>query len=121
MTGKENRKKLRRYLKNYRSWHAQAQEIERALKSGEVLEGLRGLLSETKDDFVGKCHNVQLILGYLTSDGLERRIMNMLYVEGKNMKQVARELNYSYGYCANVELNVIERLSSDATIMQLLK
>ena len=92
----DNRKRLREYFKGYRMWQAQAREIERALASGEVLDSLRGLLANSKDEFIAKCHNVQIILGYAKS-ALERRVLNLLYVNGKSMKLVARELGYSYG------------------------
>ncbi|MDE7438938.1 MAG: hypothetical protein K2N23_00250, partial [Clostridia bacterium] len=114
----DNRKRLREYLKGYRMWQAQARDIERALSGGEVLESLRGLLANSKSEFIGKCHNVQIILGYAKSD-LERRILHMLYISGKSMKHVARELGYSYGYCANIELKAISRMSIDVEIMRL--
>ena len=118
MEEKESRKRLRNYLKNYRSWQAQAKEIEGASARGEVLDSLRGMLNDAKDEFVSKCRIVRIILGY-TKDGKERRIMNMLYVDGKSMEQIAKELKYSYGYCANIELKAIDRMSKDASIMQL--
>lgn len=119
MARKENRKKLRAYLKNYRAWLAQAKEIETALARGEVLDSLRELLTSAKDDFICKCRNVQIIIG-LTKDGVERRIMTMLYIDGLTMTDIARKLKYSYGHCANIELNAVSCLSNNVTVMQLL-
>ena len=79
------------------------------------------MLKESKDDFVNKCGNVRIILGFTKPHGLERGIMNMLYIDGKSMKQIAKELGYSYGYCANIELEAISRMSIDAVILQLMK
>jgi len=117
---KENRKKLRGYLKSYRMWQAQARDIERSIANGEVPESLRTEFVKVKDDFVNKCRNVQIILGHTRSE-LERRILNMRYVSGKSMKQIAREVGYSNGYCGNVEINAINRLSADLEIMQLVR
>ena len=116
----DNRKRLREYLKGYRMWQAQARDIERALAGGEVLDSLRGLLAKSRDEFIGKCRNVQIILGYAKS-GLERRILNLLYIEGKSMTSISRELGYSKGYCANIELKVLGGMSENTEIMQMLQ
>lgn len=101
-------------------WQAQAKEIERSIAVGEVPESLREQLTNAKNDFVSKCRNVRIILGYAKTDGQEHVVMTMRYLNGKSMKQIARELGYSYGYCANVELNAISRMSKNTAIMQLI-
>lgn len=116
----ENRKRLREYLKNYRMWQAQARDIERSLTSGEMPDSLRVELAKVKDDFIGKCRNVQIILGYAKSE-LERRILNLCYVNGKSMKQIAREVGYSSGYCGNIESKTIKRMSESSEIMLLIR
>lgn len=115
----DNRKRLRAYLKNYRMWQGQARDIERSIASGKVPEPLRGELSKVKDDFIRKCRNIQTIIGHSKSE-LERRVLNLSYVDGKSMKQIAREVGYSYGYCGNIESRAINRMSSDMSIMALL-
>lgn len=120
MEGKENRKRLRGYLKSYRMWQAQARDIERSLINGDLPESLRVELVKVKDDFINKCRNVQIILGS-TKNELERRILNLRYVHGKSMKLVAGEVGYDAGYCGNVESCAINRMSREAAIMQLIK
>ncbi len=115
----DNRKKLRAYLKNYRMWQGQARDIERSIASGKVPEPLRDELMKVRNDFIHKCRNVQTIIGYSKSE-LERRILNLSYVDGKSMKQIAREVGYSYGYCGNIESRAINRMSADTAIMSLL-
>lgn len=120
MEGKENRKRLRGYLKSYRMWQAQVRDIERSLIKGDFPESLRFELGKVKDDFISKCRNVQIILGS-TKNELERQILNLRYVHGKSMKLVADEVGYDAGYCGNVESRAINRMSCEAAIMQLIK
>ena len=103
------RKRLREYLKGFRDCQNQAKEIEKMLVGGGVPEMLREPLRKTKKEFELQCQNVQLIIGY-SREGLERRILNAVYLFGKSMAQIAKETGYSYGYCANVELGAIKRL-----------
>lgn len=111
------RKRLRGYLKSYLMWQAQARDIERSLASGNIPEQLQIELAKVKDDFIHKCRNVQTILGYAKGE-LERRILNLCYLNGKSMKQIAREVGYSSGYCGNIESNAIKRMSDNAEIMR---
>ena len=120
MEEKSNRTRLRGYLKSYRMWQAQARDIERSLVSGDLPESLRIELAKVKDDFVNKCRIVQIIIGSTKSE-FERRVLNLRYVQGKSMKQVAREVGYNSGYCGNVESSAVTRLSNETAIMQLIK
>ena len=113
------RKELRRYLKGFRGCQSQAKEIETMLAGSDIPDVVREPLVKAKADFELQCKNVQLIIGY-TREGLERRIFNALYVFGKSMRQVAKETGYSYGHCANTEMNAINMLCKQENVVVLL-
>ncbi len=114
-------KVLRKYLKSFSICQNQAAEIGKALQSGEIIPSVQGVLLDSKKEFELHCHNVQCILGILKSDSLESRILWKLYIYDQPMAEVARQLGYSYGHCANVEAAAIKRLCRNDFVKDLLK
>lgn len=116
-----NRKKLRGYFKGYRMCQSQAKEIESMIANGEVADCVRDELLKAKEEFILHCRNVQTIVNVYTEEGsLERRIFNSLYIAGKSMRQIAKAMGYSYGYCANTEAAAIDRLCRVNSVMELI-
>ena len=108
MSDAELRKKLRGYLKSFRMCQSQAKDIETMIKRGEVADCVLSDLNKARDEFMLHCVNVRRIIGY--TSGLERRVLNSLYVLGKDISCVAKEMRYSYGHIANIETSTIKRL-----------
>lgn len=117
---KAESKKLRGYLKGYRMCLMQAKSIGKQLAEIHAVDTVRELLLKAKEEFEQHCRNVQIILGQTKADGIERSVMNLRYIEGKSMKEVAKALGYNAGHCANVESEAVERMSKDQFVMSLL-
>ena len=114
-------KVLRRYLKSFSLCKNQAAEIGRALQEGEIIESVRSALIDSKKEFELHCRNVQYILGVLKLDSRESRILWKLYIYDQPMAEVAQQLGYSYGHCANVEAAAIKRLCRHDIVKYILK
>lgn len=117
---KAESKRLRGYLKGYRMCLMQAKSIEKQLAEVQTSETIRELLLKAKEEFEQHCRNVQIILGQAKTEGIERSVLHLRYIDGKSMREVAREIGYDVGYCANVEAKAVERLGKDPFIMGLL-
>ncbi len=117
---KTEMKRLRGYLKGYRLCLLQAKSIDKQLAELRADGEVRELLRKAKEEFDVHCRNVQLILGQTKENKLEYSVLNLRYVEGKSMKEVAKAVGYNAGYCANIESDAIERLSADAFVMGLI-
>ena len=115
------RKELRGYLKAYRICQAQAAEIARQIEKGEVLDAVKDILLQAKEDFEVHCNTVRLILGYLPKESAMYRVMALRYLQGTKMKAVAERLGYCVGHCANLEAEAIDRLSKNKAAMALMR
>ena len=114
-------KVLRGYLKSFSTCQSQAAEIGQALKDGKIVAMVQKNLLDCKAEFETHCKNVQLTLGVLKSDSLESRILWKLYIYDQPMREVAQQLGYSYGHCANVEMAAIKRLCRNEIVKGILK
>lgn len=115
------KKELRGYLKAYRICQDQAAEIARQIEKGEVLDAVKDMLLQAKEDFEVHCNAVRLILGYLPKESAMYRVMALRYLQGTKLKAVAERLGYSVGHCANLEAKAIDRLSKNKAAMALMR
>lgn len=121
-TGLQDAKRaLRGYLKAYRICRDQAEEIARQIERGEVLDAVKEMLLQAKEDFEAHCNAVRLILGYLPKESAMYRVMALRYLQGTKLKSVAERLGYSVGHCANLEAEAIDRLSKNKAAMALMR
>ena len=49
------------------------------------------------------------------------RVVSLRYLQGMSMKDIADRLQYSVGYCQNVEADAIEYLSGRSQVMKLIR
>ena len=116
MAEKENiAKELRRYLKQFTICERRIGDLERVrakLSDSSARYAAVGCaIDMERDKLVQRCGDVLFILGFLPSDSLARQILDSLYLKGRTLKQIAFELRYSYGYCANVEAAAMKELA----------
>lgn len=116
----DDRKALRGYLKAYRVCQDQALEIAKQIKHGEVLDAVKDILLNAKNEFEIHCRNVHLILSYLPQESTVYRVMSLRYLRGMSIKEISDQLKYSVGYCQNVEAEAIEYLSGRSQVMKLI-
>lgn len=117
---KAESKRLRGYLKGYRMCLMQARSIEKQLAEVQTSETIRELLLKAKEEFEQHCRNVQIILGQTKTEGIERSVLQLRYIDGKSVKETAKAIGYSIGHCSNVESDAVDRLSKDPFVMGLL-
>ena len=91
------KKELRGYLKAYRICQDQAAEIARQIEKGEVLDAVKDMLLQAKEDFEVHCNAVRLILGYLPKESAMYRVMALRYLQGTKLKAVAEISTLSGG------------------------
>lgn len=115
------KKKLRGYLKSYRICQEQAEEIAMQMDKNEVFDAVKEMLLQAKSEFVRHCRNVHLILGYLSQDSIMYRVVSLRYLQGLSMKAIANKLQYSVGYCQNVEAEAMEYLSGHLQVLKLIE